>query len=175
MQAVGLASRRGHTRVVTDCEHDRQAYADVPEAGWFCTRCPATGGWEVDKFERPRPKYIELGEDMVLPQGTVAAVHTRANRRCERCGTDWSDFWSMHHRRPRGMGGSKRPEVNAASNILLLCGSGTTGCHGWVESNREEAYELGLLVHKWQMPVEVPVTLWHGTFLLDDDGGLQPC
>lgn len=86
-----------------------------------------------------------------------------------------SQFWSMHHRRPRGMGGSKNPALNQASNILLLCGSGTTGCHGWVESNREEAYDLGLLVRMWQVPIETPVTLFHGTFLLDDEGGVQAC
>ena len=110
-----------------------------------------------------------------MPQGTVAAVHSRAQVRCERCGTRESEYWSLHHRRPRGMGGSKNPALNAPSNILLLCGSGTTGCHGWVESNRAEAYETGLLLHMWQIARETPVTLWHGTFLLDDDGGVQAC
>ena len=73
------------------------------------------------------------------------------------------------------MGGSKNPALNKASNILLLCGSGTTGCHGWVESNREEAYDAGLLVRMGQAPIDTPVTLFHGTFLLDDDGGVQAC
>jgi hypothetical protein len=159
---------------VAGCEHEKHPFKDIPEAGWFCSRCDKTGAWpHVERVKAP--SFIELGEDVVLPQGTVAAVMNRASQGCERCGSNRSEFWSMHHRRPRGMGGSKRPEVNAPSNILMLCGSGTTGCHGWVESNREEAYELGLLVHMWQKPVEVPVTLWHGTFLLNDDGGLQPC
>lgn len=112
---------------------------------------------------------------MKMPQGTVAAVKNRAGHKCERCGTVDAEFWSLHHRRPRGMGGSKNPALNMPSNILLLCGSGTTGCHGWVESNREEAYGSGLLVRMWQIPRDTPVTLWHGTFVLDDEGGVQAC
>jgi hypothetical protein len=73
------------------------------------------------------------------------------------------------------MGGSKDPATNSPSNVLLLCGSGTTGCHGWVESHRAEAYDLGLLVHKWQRPDDVPAKLWHGTFMLDEEGGMQAC
>jgi hypothetical protein len=119
--------------------------------------------------------FLELGEDVVLPEGTVASVMSRAGQSCERCGSKQNQFWSMHHRRPRGMGGTKRTDTNRASNILLLCGSGTTGCHGWVESHRLEAYAAGLLVHSWDLPIDVPVTLVYGTVMLDDDGGLQTC
>ena len=73
------------------------------------------------------------------------------------------------------MGGSKNPALNQASNLLLLCGSGTEGCHGWVESNRTEALELGLLLRRSDTPSETPVTLRYGTVYLHDDGGMQPC
>lgn len=102
-------------------------------------------------------------------------VTARAQGRCERCGASSSQFWSVHHRRPRGMGGSKRPEVNGPANLILLCGSGTTGCHGWVEANRAEAYNLGLLVRSGMNPGDVPVELRHGRVLLLADGGMQPC
>lgn len=72
------------------------------------------------------------------------------------------------------MGGDRRPEVKTAANGLLLCGSGVTGCHGWVEENRATAYELGLLLRRHQIPVEEPVTLRRGRVLLDDIGNYIP-
>lgn len=68
--------------------------------------------------------------------------------------------YSLHHRRPRGMGGSKDPATNNAANLLLLSGSGTTGAHGWIESNRQAATDMGFLVPQWQDPELVPVTHW---------------
>lgn len=55
--------------------------------------------------------------------------------------------FSIHHRKPRGMGGSNSLDINIFPNLIVLCGTGTTGCHGWVESHREQAYEEGLLIH----------------------------
>ena len=110
-----------------------------------------------------------------MPQASVDLVHKRSRQRCERCGTANATRWSIHHRKPRGMGGTKDPAINSPANLLLLCGSGTEGCHGWVESNRAQAYETGLLVYRADDPVRVPVRLWRGTVLLDDGGGVQPC
>lgn len=73
------------------------------------------------------------------------------------------------------MGGSKDPMMSSPANLLLLCGSGTEGCHGWVESHRTEAYESGLLVHRVDDPAETPVTLRYGTVFIDDEGGVQTC
>jgi hypothetical protein len=64
---------------------------------------------------------------------------------------------------------------NSPANILLLCGSGTEGCHGWVESNRADAYAQGLLLHQGDDPCEMPVTLRYGTVFIDDEGGVQSC
>lgn len=82
---------------------------------------------------------------------------------------------SLHHRKPRGMGGTKDPGIHSPANIIVLCGSGTTGCHGWVEQHRAESYDLGLLVHRTDDPSAVPVRLSRGLGLLLDDGGWQPC
>lgn len=79
--------------------------------------------------------------------------------------------WSIQHRDPRGMGGTSRPEVNRPSNLLTVCGSGTTGCHGWLEARRVEAEEMGLLVRGNEKPTEVPVSTWYGVVLLNDEGG----
>lgn len=112
---------------------------------------------------------------MRMPHETVYLVRARAQGRCERCGTADSLRWSFHHRIPRGMGGSKDPRLNLPSNILLLCGSGTEGCHGWVESHRNEAREQGLLLYRDDDASELPAELRYGSVFLDDVGGMQSC
>jgi hypothetical protein len=110
-----------------------------------------------------------------MPRASVDTVHRRSRQRCERCGTTNAARWSLHHRKPRGMGGTKDPMINSPANLLLLCGSGTEGCHGWVETHRTEAYEFGLLVHRNDDPESVCVKLMYGLVRLDDGGGVQPC
>jgi hypothetical protein len=112
---------------------------------------------------------------MSIPRAVRELVQARAQARCERCGRSDALRWSIHHRKPRGMGGSKDPMMNSPCNLILLCGSGTEGCHGWVEVNRTIGYEEGLLVHRWDDPEEIPVTLRYGTVFLDAVGGVQSC
>jgi len=83
---------------------------------------------------------------------------SRAGGFCERCGV-WvvGRLGSVHHRRPRGMGGGRG--LDTVENLVVLCGSGTTGCHGWVESFRAEAIADGWLVPRRSAagPEDVPV------------------
>jgi hypothetical protein len=105
---------------------------------------------------------------------------------CVRCGNVVSGEpgvgFSLQHRIPRGMGGSRDPRLNLPSNLVLLDGSGTTGCHGEVESHRADAEAAGYLVPRHLDPAEVPVTvaIWPASgntpavtirYLLDDRGG----
>lgn len=64
--------------------------------------------------------------------------------------------------------------MSTAANGLLLCGTGTTGCHGWVESNRSEARAQGFLVsaNGRLKASEVAVTRHAvlGAVWLEDDG-----
>ena len=60
---------------------------------------------------------------------------------------------AIHHRRPRGMGGSRRPDTNTAANGLAVCDA----CHRWIESERDAALTLGWLVPQNQSPKDVPV------------------
>lgn len=102
-----------------------------------------------------------------------ALVAERAGYCCELCptvlhdGDGWIADHSFHHRQARGMGSSRRPETNAAYNLLLLCGSATTpgGCHEFVEKHRTAAEAEGWLVRHGQDPAEVPVTLYAGARL----------
>lgn len=106
-------------------------------------------------------------------EDTRAAVLARARGRCERCDgiAEWS--WSVHHRQPRGMGGSRVPYVNLPGNLMLLCGSGTTGCHGRVESNRAWAVQHGYLVPRPGIPSTTPVWYRGASWkLLTDDGDI---
>lgn len=110
----------------------------------------------------------------------MSLVNQRDGDHCRRCGIDWPSAgyqFSRHHRIPRGAGGSAL--VDRASNVITLCGSGTTGCHGWVESHREEAEILGYLLPKLNPdidPEQEPVFVHEfGWVLLGDDGSITPC
>ena len=67
--------------------------------------------------------------------------------------------YSIHHRRPRGMGGSTDDLTDHPSNGILVCGTGTTGCHGWIEAHRSAALADGYLVRQGVDPSTVPVRL----------------
>jgi hypothetical protein len=77
---------------------------------------------------------------------------------------------SIHHRQPRGMGGTRRLTANSLAVLMLVCGTGVTGCHGYVERNREWALAQGFLVPlpvpdrptDATNPVVVPITLYSG-------------
>lgn len=95
-------------------------------------------------------------------------VIARDQGRCVCCGvevcdpetfTPWRQF-SLQHRRARGAGGSKDPVTNSSVNLIVLCGTGTTECHGWVELHRVEAQHVGFAVAQWQDPELVPVQHW---------------
>jgi len=58
---------------------------------------------------------------------------------------------NMHHRWAEGQGGPSTPE-----NLIHLCGSGTTGCHGHIEHNRAQGYAKGWLVHTGVDPSTIP-------------------
>jgi len=68
------------------------------------------------------------------------------------------------------MGGSKDPATHSPANLIRVCGDGTRGCHGAIESDRARSYELGRLVRQGQQPAEVPVLLRCGLVLLTEDG-----
>lgn len=81
----------------------------------------------------------------------AAAIPARDQLRCVACSHYGGN---VHHRKRRSQGGS-----NQASNLLLLCGSGTTGCHGFYHAHPEVAMQLGYLVSQAAAPAQTPV--WH--------------
>ena len=82
----------------------------------------------------------------------------------------------IHHRRPRAMGGTNRPETNYASNGLAIC----RRCHLKCESSRNWARDNGFILLQSDDPAKTPVwwrSNWKGNrkamVLLDDGGTLQ--
>lgn len=105
----------------------------------------------------------------------VELVLERASYSCEVLGCEMGDRrgldWSIHHRAPRQMGGTRDPRYNSPSNLLVVCGSGTHGCHGLIESHRLGAYAAGWLVRRGQDPARMPVVIrGEGLVLLTPDG-----
>lgn len=93
-------------------------------------------------------------------------IRKRAKYKCEACGLSEGRM-DIHHRRPRGMGGTSDPAANLPSNLVLL----DRDCHMWFESNRTKALGAGWLVLQGHDPSSVPLTLWSGReVLLSDDG-----
>jgi hypothetical protein len=118
--------------------------------------------------------------DGSFSQGTVKAIWDRDEGRCAWCGTPiWGERglnWSVHHLEPRGMGGTNSPHAGRPSNGVLLHGSGTTGCHGYVEQHRDEAEAKGFLISRngMERPGNVRIDhAVHGKCLLADDGTVR--
>ncbi len=132
-----------------------------------------------------------MSRGCALPAGhweqTFHLLMTRSGGRCEgltpHCLAASGDLStlrreqvSIQHRRARGAGGTRLAEAHTnLANLLLLCGTGTTGCHGWVETQqRQLALQRGLWIgHDYRdgdlvPPQEYPLTLASGRRVLLD-------
>ncbi|WP_433568107.1 hypothetical protein ACQP1O_42905 (plasmid) [Nocardia sp. CA-151230] len=79
----------------------------------------------------------------------------------------------MHHRRPRGLGGTSVPWVNRAANGLHIC----LEHHAFIESHRTLALVQGWLISQHMVEkqaADVPVLRRGRSVLLSDDGGVRP-
>jgi len=93
-------------------------------------------------------------------------VYTRSNRVCERCGTRRGTNW--HHRRAAG-------RLWTPENGLDLCGSGTTGCHGWVTDQPILAKDYGWSVSNFHGDLlATPVLVYRRWVYLTHDGQKVP-
>ena len=96
-------------------------------------------------------------------------IDRRDRQRCARCGVIIWSGGSRHHRKFKSRRGG-----DEVSNGLLLCGSGTTGCHGWAHSNPRSARMTGFAVESHEDPRLVPVKHGiYGVVWLDDFGGVS--
>jgi hypothetical protein len=141
-----------------------------------------TSTFAADVPKLSTPRQAKRARDTGFDATTVDAILERDGNACGRCGgalwgTRGFDY-SIQHRRARGAGGSLAPDTNAPQNGLALCGHGTAGCHGHVESHREEAEDNGWAVPQGGDPLKIPVNhALHGpgTFLHSNGGwGSRP-
>lgn len=96
-------------------------------------------------------------------------IDTRDHQRCARCAIIIWSGGSRHHRKFKSRGGG-----DEVSNGVLMCGSGTTGCHGWAHSNPVSARQAGFAVGASEDPRLVPIKhALHGLVWLDDLGGFS--
>lgn len=98
-------------------------------------------------------------------------VRERAGGRCEAAidNVCLGEHDTTHHRRKPG-------RISVPSNLLAVCGDGTIGCHGWIESHPEWAMEEGLWVSHTEDPATVSAHMrWENLrswYVLEDDGML---
>lgn len=141
---------------------DRDGQADA--AG------PGTGApQQVPKPYRPPRGFTEA---------TRRLIYARDRKSCVRCGVYIpSSPWhgSVQHRRSRGLGGTSLPWVSLPGNGTTACGSGTTGCHGWMESEPDDAGRFGWRIDKNGLLLATAVPVLYAALgevrLLDDFGG----
>jgi hypothetical protein len=126
---------------------------------------------EPEKAQQSGPRHARR-KDTGPSRKVRALVLERDNWSCVACGRDISDGqpYSIQHRVARGQGGG-----NEMSNLVTLCGSAVTGCHGQCESRDREMQAKGYWLESWQSPAaegvmvhshQSGVTVW-----LSPDGG----
>lgn len=96
-------------------------------------------------------------------------IKERSKERCEVCGA-LALHPQIHHRRPRGMGGSKDPVTGSAANGIWIHAT----CHSKIESQRSWAFDHGYLVRQSEDPRYIPIKIAGAWYLLDDQGERKP-
>jgi hypothetical protein len=102
-----------------------------------------------------------------IPKAQRDLLKIRSQGRCEVCGV--APATNFHHRKNRSQGGA-----HDLSNALHVCGSGTTGCHGWITEHPIKAFDNGWSVRSSQVPAEVVVKRKGQWVWLDDLGYVTP-
>lgn len=156
----GLAPGKGFgTRKPMDRGAGLERGTGLTQGGTLARSAPA---------QRPRKPRVapEVRDAVLVRSGGRCEVAATADCVARGRSLESPVGMSQHHRRPGRMGGSKAAGTNEAANLLAICGSGTTGCHGAIESNRTEALAFGWLLHAGQDPAVQPVRLWDGRRVL---------
>ncbi|MBG6089959.1 HNH endonuclease [Actinomadura viridis] len=127
------------------------------------------GWWHLTSLRGPSPSTD-------IPRRIRTLVMERDGCVCFCCGAPLTGQpHSLQHRRARGMGGSTDPLIHSPANLLLLGGSGITGCHGRVEQRASADNLAGYWLRFGQDPATTPVLHWKlGLVLLDHDGAVTP-
>lgn len=99
-----------------------------------------------------------------------STIKDRANGYCERCGLPLRRGGQVHHRRPRGMGGTSTVEAGSVSNGCWV----HPHCHLDVERNREKSLSEGWLVQQGKDPQHTPIYRQGKWVYLRETGAVIP-
>ena len=105
------------------------------------------------EFDRMRPKVLVRSGglcELQIPRQCLGAAPLRVVELDD--GRRIAEAVNVHHRKDRQHGGT-----NDLWNLLHLCGSATTGCHGYVTQNPMVSDANGWTVPSWDDPSKVPV------------------
>ena len=108
----------------------------------------------------PKPTKRKTPGPVRMPKWLADYVLERSGWACDWCGHSIvGQPFSRQHRRARGSGGRAGGEMHTAANVIVLCGSATTGCHDRAENqDRAAAYRLGFAIRgEAQAPEEIPL------------------
>ena len=105
-----------------------------------------------------------------------ALVRERDGGCCVRCGAYGGVHTfpphALHHRRPRGAGGSRLDNTNSPANLVTVC----SPCHGLIESYRLEALAFGYVVRQGSDDLATAPISYRGRWvLLTHDGQIKEC
>lgn len=103
-----------------------------------------------------------------IPRVNRQIAQGRAMGQCERCLTYTLDG-DLHHRRPKGLGGSKLLDRHDVANLVYVC----RPCHNWAHANPTAATAAGFLVPRSSGIhfTTVPITNFAGNSrFLDNEG-----
>lgn len=138
------------------------------------TEMPRGAGFKT-KANPPKRKSSQAKTNRGLGE-LKAQARRRDGGSCVVCGVQVGSGGNVHHRRNRGMGGSRA--ANVISNLLVACGSPNSGCHGAL-TNRP--WEIDAERNGWVLPTNgtadpaaVPVLVaWLGWAYPTTDGEWQ--
>jgi hypothetical protein len=102
-----------------------------------------------------------------LSEWAYTVVQVRDMHRCGRCGMAGNNW---HHRRSKSI---RDGHTHCPCNGVWLCGTGSTGCHGWVHANPFVSRKNGWIVSRHEaVPGSIPMlSAMHKTWVwLDCDG-----
>jgi 5-methylcytosine-specific restriction protein A len=109
-----------------------------------------------------------------VPRATRELVLARDAFGCVSCGRHVGGMtdYSVHHRIPRGMGGSTDERLNRPSNLILSVRQRHHRLSRLVESRRNDARTWGYLLYRLSEPSAVAVYTYLGWTMYHDDGSV---
>jgi len=95
-------------------------------------------------------------------------------RDCGKCLRCLGEACDVHHRKPKGMGGTGDPDIAfGLANLISLC----RDCHADIHAHPQREYLSGYLLHSWDSPEKTPLLIKPGSVYmwLRPDGSFERC